>query len=282
MTVLKQPPALAPLFVRSFVRAAVPRIGTRPDSLPDTVLDLVDQTVDRARLADYQRVCGYRVADALPPLFLHLLAFPLSVQIMAASAFPFPLPGLVHVGNAVTQHRPIDADEPVSLRVHAADLREHPAGRQVDLVATARVGDEAVWDSRSTYLKREGGSGPRERTELPGQDGPVSTIRVPGDIGRRYAAVSGDSNPIHLHPLAARAFGFPRAIAHGMWMKARVLATLEGRLPSAFTVDVAFKTPVLLPASVSVATPATGQGWTLDVRDARSGKPHLTGTITPS
>jgi acyl dehydratase len=92
--------------------------------------------------------------------------------------------------------------------------------------------------------------------------------------------VSGDRNPIHLHPLTARAFGFPRAIAHGMWLKARVLAAVEERLPEAFTVDVAFKTPVLLPSTVALAAVRTGDGWTLDVRNAKSGKPHLAGSIS--
>ena len=77
---------------------------------------------------------------------------------------------------------------------------------------------------------------------------------MPGDIGRRYAAVSGDRNPIHLHGLSARLFGQQGAIAHGMWTKARCLAALQGHLPEAFTVEVAFKLPVRLPAKVAFAS----------------------------
>jgi acyl dehydratase len=107
--------------------------------------------------------------------------------------------------------------------------------------------------------------------------------RIGEDAGRRYAAVSGDRNPIHLHPLTARAFGFRRAIAHGMWTKARCIAALEGRLPAAYTVDVAFKLPVLLPAKVGLSTESTGDGgWRFGLCDARSGRPHLAGTITPA
>ena len=69
------------------------------------------------------------------------------------------------------------------------------------------------------------------------------------DLGRRYAAVSGDHNPIHLHAWSAKPFGFPRAIAHGMWTKARCLAAL--RLPDAFEVVVKFKKPILLPSKVT-------------------------------
>ena len=111
--------------------------------------------------------------------------------------------------------------------------------------------------------------------------GAVAQVRVPGDVGRRYGAVSGDRNPIHLYGLTAKAFGFPSAIAHGMWLKARTLAALQGRLPDAFTVDVAFKLPVLLPATIAIAAAPAEGGWTLDVRGAKSGKPHLAGTVTP-
>ncbi len=103
--------------------------------------------------------------------------------------------------------------------------------------------------------------------------------RVPADIGRRYAAVSGDRNPIHLSKLTARLFGFPRAIAHGMWLAARTLAVLEGRLPDAGTVDVAFKAPVLLPSTIAIGARQVEGGWALDVRSARSSKPHLRGSV---
>ena len=80
---------------------------------------------------------------------------------------------------------------------------------------------------------------------------PHGVWRVPGDIGRRYGGVSGDLNPIHLHPLSARLFGFPRAIAHGMWTKARAVAAMEAKLPEAFAVDVGFRKPLLLPGKAA-------------------------------
>jgi acyl dehydratase len=105
-------------------------------------------------------------------------------------------------------------------------------------------------------------------------------VRVPDDIGRRYGAVSGDRNPIHLSGLSAKLFGFRSAIAHGMWLKARTLAALEGRLPERYTVDVRFKTPVFLPATIAISAQRADDGWTLDVRNPRNDKPHLSGTVT--
>jgi acyl dehydratase len=276
---LTSAPSLLPLYAKAAVTAPL----HRGSSLPDSRYTLADQPIDRDHLRAYQDVCGFRVADVLPPTYLHVLAFPLSVALMTESAFPFPLVGLVHVQNSITVHRPVTADETFSFSVRAADLRPHAAGRQLDLLADVTVAGEPVWTGRSTYLRRGpvpgGGGDKQKRTELAPQAGAVAQVRVPGDEGRRYAAVSGDRNPIHLHSLSARLFGFPSAIAHGMWLKARTLAALEGRLPDAFTADVAFKLPVPLPSTVAIGAVAVEGGWDLDVRAARSGKPHLAGTI---
>ena len=283
MPELKAPPSLLPLYAKAAATTPLHRGG---DSLPESVYTLADQQIDPEHLAAFQQVCGHRVTDVLPPTYLHILAFPLSVALMTERSFPFALVGMVHVANSITLHRPVRADETVSLEVRAADLRPHPAGRQFDLLAAATVDGEEVYASRSTYLRRgkpaDGtkSAKAKQRDELPPQTGAVSIVRVPGDIGRRYGAVSGDRNPIHLHNLTAKAFGFPSAIAHGMWLKARTLAALEGRLPDAYTVDVAFKLPVLLPATLSVAAAQTDDGWALDVRSAKSGKPHLAGSIS--
>lgn len=276
-TTLISPPALGPLYARAAVTGRL----HHGDALPESAYTLADQPIDRAHLAAYQRVCGFRVADVLPPTYLHVLAFPVSVALMTEPAFPLPLVGLVHVANSITVSRPVRSDEVVSFTVRADDLRAHPAGRQLDLVVDASVDGEQVWAGRSTYLRRGTPSEPRpERRPDAGEPaGAVSYLRVPENIGRKYGAVSGDRNPIHLHRLTARAFGFPSAIAHGMWLKARTLASLEGRLPDAYTAEVAFKTPVPLPSAVRMATERRPDGWSIDVRAARSNKPHLTGSV---
>ncbi len=277
-------PSSPPSLVALYVRAALTAPLRHGDSLPDSVHELGDQPIDARRLAGYDRVCGWRVADVLPPTYLHVLAFPLSVALMVEPAFPFPLVGLVHVANSITVHRPVTVEETVSFTVRAADLRPHPAGRQFDLLADASVAGETVWSGRSTYLRRGGKPAERPASTRGADDteprGALSQLRVPGDIGRRYGAVSGDRNPIHLSGLSAKLFGFPSAIAHGMWLLARTLATLEGRLPDHYTVDVAFKTPVFLPSTATIAAEHVEDGWTLDVRNAKSGKPHLAGTVT--
>jgi hypothetical protein len=279
---LSSSPSMAVLYPKAMAGAALPLvrrlpgIGSPAAELPDTELVLPDVEVDRDRLADYCRVCTFEIRDTLPATYPHVLAFPLHMELMSDTSFPFPMIGLVHVANRIELRRPIRADERLTLRVRTADLRPHDRGKQFDVVAEAAVGAETVWASRSTYLRREGGSGggpsPKERSEPPA---PTATFNVPDDIGRRYAAVSGDRNPIHMHSLSAKLFGMPRAIAHGMWTKARCLALLD--LPEAYTVKASFKLPVLLPARVAFST----DDREFALHDAKSGKPHLAGSISP-
>jgi acyl dehydratase len=273
-------PALLPLYAKALTVAR----SHRGDVLPDSRYTLAPQGIDPDHVADYRRVCGLEAADALPPAYLHVLAFPVSLALMNQSDFPFPAIGLIHVANSITVLRPVHADEEVAFELRAADLRPHPAGQQFDVLVDASVAGTPVWTERCTYLRRGGVDGrpPSDREPRAGSEPPgaLALVRVPGDIGRRYASVSGDRNPIHLHPLAARMMGFRRVIAHGMWLAARTLATLEGRLPDSYTVDVAFKTPLFVPAAVAIRTTRGDAGWAFDVRDGACGKPHLAGTVT--
>jgi acyl dehydratase len=255
--------------------------GTRGKNVPEQTLTL-RTTTDRDRLVAYDRVCGFGLKDTLPATYPHMLAFPLHLALLTDPKFPFPAIGLVHIANRLTQYRPIDAQEAIDLTVWATPIYPHPKGRQFMIRTEARVGGELVWEEASTNLRigkpNEGAQAPTLATakELPA----TATWKLPGDLGRRYASVSGDFNPIHIHPLSARLFGFPSAIAHGMWTKARCLAALESTLPPAFTVEVAFKRPILLPAKVEFAEATTDGTTAFGVRDARKGTPHLDGLLS--
>jgi acyl dehydratase len=263
----------------------IPLVGSgRTDgSLPDLALGLDDVALDAGRVAGYARVCGFALRDELPATYLHVVAFPLAMRLMTDSAFPFGVLGLVHVANRIDHHRPVRLDETPALRVHATGLRDHPMGRQFDVVAEATVGGERVWEGRSTYL-RQGGGGHAKATkkstgERPAPPEAEAVWAVGSDVGRRYGAVSGDRNPIHLHNLSAKAFGMPRAIAHGMWLKARCLAALQSEQPQTFAVEVRFKRPVLLPAKVGFSSTRELRGRAFALHDAGRGIPHLAGRI---
>jgi acyl dehydratase len=279
-------PSMLPLYARA-VAPAVPGLSLLPGvrrgsrELPDLELTQPGVRIDRDRLASYAQVCGFGLRDAVPATYPHILAFPLHMALMTDGSFPFAPMGLVHVGNRITQHRPVLSGETLDLTVRAADLRPHPKGRLFDIVSEATVDGEVVWHDVSTMLRRGGGEGdgaPREDRPVPAG---ATRWRLSGDLGRRYAAVSGDRNPIHLYGATAKAFGFPRQIAHGMWSKARCLAALQPRLPDGFSVDVEFKKPILLPATVAFGAQPGDAGIEFGLTDAKRGTPHLVGSVRP-
>ncbi|MGN0122735.1 MAG: MaoC/PaaZ C-terminal domain-containing protein [Rhodococcus sp. (in: high G+C Gram-positive bacteria)] len=265
------------------VLGALPVVGASGDSLPDDVLVLRSLKVDPDDLAEYTKVCGLRFGDSLPLTYPFILTFPLVMKLMVSKGFPFAAVGSVHAENVIEQFRPISVTEPLDIAVHAENMREHRKGLLVDLVSEVNVGRELVWRQTSTFLHQQ-------RTSLSGQPKPepkeeeiplvpTSTLRVDQKVIDRYAAVSGDRNPIHVSTLGAKAFGFPKTIAHGMWSAAATLSAVEGRIPGKVTYAVRFGKPVLLPSSLSLYAQHVADGWDLALRHPKKQYPHLTATL---
>ncbi|KOV70752.1 MaoC family dehydratase [Streptomyces sp. MMG1121] len=277
-------PALAPLLARGALRSPFRRPS--PDAeFPRTRLVLPELRVDLARLAAYERVCGFATGvgigigageDALPVTYPHVLGFPLAMRLMSGRDFPLPLLGLVHTSIDIVRHTDLPATGEYTLAVRIDGLAPHRRGTEATVVTELASGDALVWESRSTYLARHRtgeARGPRE--ERPPALPRVAEWRLGEDVGRRYGAASGDRNPIHLHPFTARLFGFPRAVAHGMWTVARCLAA-HGT-PGAAVVRARFATPVLLPGTVAYGADGTGR---FELRDGRD-RLHLSGEVRP-
>jgi len=292
---LTSAPSILPLYARAAAplipgASLLPFVPGRGKEIPDVELTLPDVVADRDAVADYAKVCGFTLRDTLPATYPHVLAFPLHMAVMADGSFPFGAVGLVHVENRIVQYRPIGIGEQLTLRVRATKLEPHPKGRTFSIVSEAHVGAELVWEDVSTMLRRGGGrsdapaAGKGAKPSPKGSEASATASaewKLGGDLGRRYAAVSGDRNPIHMHALTAKPLGFPRAIAHGMWTKARALAALESRLPSAFAVDVGFRRPIPLPGAVAFASESDGEAIRFTVRDAERGTPHVDGQLDP-
>jgi len=239
--------------------------------------------VRRDHVEAYAEVCGFPVKDTVPLTYPHMLAFPLHMALMTDRSFPYPAIGTVHLENEVVQHRPVAVGEVLDVDAAVAAPRPHPKGVVLDFTTTVRAGDEVVWESTSVYLRRGRGDADAPAGRQIEQVPPTGArFRLPADLGRTYAAVSGDHNPIHLYPWTAKALGFPRQIAHGMWTKARCVAALENRLPDAVRVEVAFRKPVLLPGTVAFGSrpAAEGDGYLFSLSDPRTGAPHLLGRTT--
>lgn len=260
----------------------LPGMAKKGGDLPDLTLVRSDIAIDRSHVAAYASVCGFELRETLPVTYPHMLAFALHMGIMTDSSFPYAAIGSVHLANRISQHRAIGYDERLTVSATARDRRPHPKGTAFDLVTTVTSAGETVWESTSTYLRPGRGDedAPSGSAGLDVVEGGGLTWSLPSGLGRRYAGVSGDHNPIHLYPLTAKAFGFPRHIAHGMWTKARSVAAIANRLPDAVDVEVEFKKPVLLPGRVAFGLridDAASGAYSFALTRPKDGAPHLVG-----
>lgn len=274
-------PSLGGLYGQALGRqvSALIQRGSKPQALPSVMYEVGGVKIDPALLTNYQHLLGEVARDELPAGFVHVTAFPLAMAIMARSDFPLPLLGMVHISNRVTQTQELHLGSQIMVRAWAENLQAHRRGTQVDLVVEANDADGGNWRGVSTYLARgvriPGLEQAPEADQFSGEfPTPTAQWSLPSDIGRRYAKVSGDINPIHTSAVGAKAFGFPRAIAHGMYTASRALAEVGARGTLEWTVD--FAAPVLLPSRVNLAISQDGDylGW--------GKKLNFTGTVKPA
>lgn len=341
--ILNQVPSLGSLYGRALgrtVRANAPAMfsgGPTATTLPQLRYTVPQVSVDADHLAAYQHLLGESGTDVLPAGYVHVLAFPLAMQLMVREDFPLPVLGMVHVANQVEQWHPLRLTDGLQVQAWAQGLRAHRSGTQVDLVVevAGHEGPEVAWRGVSTYLAKgtrvpglalaepvddgdpasgagdgesrpaaddgdsrggadesgsrsgSGDGGSAGRSDASGRDAealPEATAswRLTPRTTRRYAAVSGDRNPIHMSALSAKPFGFPRAIAHGMDTAARALAAVGSVRGPAFTWTVQFAKPVLLPSTVSFGQRRTeAGGYTYAGWKAGSDRVHFTGSVQP-
>ncbi len=253
-------------------------------ALPQAEYTVSSLKIDREHLKAYNAICGYPDLDTLPPLYLGIRSLTLQLSLMVSEAFPFAILGVVHIRNTVEQIKPVKVTDTITLSTRFGELIPHEKGQLFTFISTATVNGERVWESVSTYLARGKstikGDKPCVKDErLTQAAGDLNVdFDLPEDLGRRYAKVSGDFNLIHIHPVTAKAFGFKRAIAHGMWTKARSVAAL-GALPDAYFLDVQFKLPVFLPGKVHLHAHTAGKLTSFELTDAKDARPHLFGTL---
>lgn len=303
-------PTLPQVYLRAgwdAARSAVDRrsAGDGQGALPRHGVAARHPGVTSEQVEAYRRLVAGEAFDGvhrrgLPSVLVHIMAFPVQMGLLGGKDFPLPLLGMVHLRNMVEHRRPVTTGTPVQVRAWAEGLRAHRRGTQFDAVVEVLAEDadvedpseeDVLWRGTSTYLSRGVHlAGRPSAAEPEGQSArdeftpPVKTARwrLGADAGRRYAAVSGDWNPIHVSGLSARVLGMPRAILHGMYAAGRML---EGREPerAGHRWSIRFEAPVRLPGTVAFhAGPAAadadaGQafvGW-----DPRTRRRHFAGEL---
>ncbi|WP_397458711.1 MaoC family dehydratase [Pseudomonas asplenii] len=240
-----------------------------------------------ADIERYARACGFRREHGVPMSFVHTLAFPLHLLLLTSPTFPWPASGMVHLANRIRQYRRLQPGQALRLQVHCERWVAHPKGQALLIISQAHSDGSLVWESESLYLRRGVAApvgDPWQAERALDEQALILTQRwsLAADLGRRFAKVSGDHNPIHTSWPGARLFGFKRPIAHGMWTLGRALAAQQPPRPlDAAGLDCEFKLPMFLPGSATLwKTPACGTHQTFEVRTAAGDKPHMRGVLT--
>ena len=275
---LTQPPALMAMLWRAW--ATRRKRPGRVTELPAVRWTLPRVVVQASAVERYRDVCGFAAEQGVPLTYPQLLTFPLVMAYLSSPECPWPAMGIVHLANVIEQIEPVRVGDELSVELDTGALRSHDKGQVFDLDLIIRRDARVVWRGQQTLLRR----GVRKPVGEPWVSGvedeallaPVVSFQAPHNIGRRYAWVSGDFNPMHLFWLSARLLGFRRTIAHGLWTQARALSHLLPREPLArATLITEFKSPVFLPSQLAVWQHATPHQSRFEVRDARAERYHL-------
>lgn len=237
-----------------------------------------------AEVAAYRRVCGEGPPDRMPPLYPHVLATPLQLNLLSSDDVPLQLAGLVHLGQAVEWRAPLRVDDTFDIECSLSGPEDSDLGWMFRLDTVLFRGGERVWREEISFLKPDATR--RVRPKRRERDAashfvPLLHMQFPEDTGRRYARVSGDWNPIHLWPVTSRFFGFKRPIAHGMFSLARCLSLLQARGVdlTGRRLEAEFRAPVLLPAFTNFCLSEKHPDDSFALTDARKGRILLEGRL---
>lgn len=280
---LLQMPGAAGLYAKALGTAR--RKPGKNIRLPQLAVQVSAVQVTPSRLAAYREICGFEAGENLPITFPQVQAAPLHMWLMLRPEFPLPLMGIVHVRNTFDVLGPMPAEAAYEVRAALTDGRRTHQGVEFDIQTEYRnAAGELVYRSLMTplyRLKSDGQPKPAKPRAPAPQLAEYRSFDVPGDIGRRYAPIGGDFNPIHLYALTAKAFGFPRAIAHGMWSLARAAALIEGaRGVQTRSLSVQFRQPLLLPGKVALKFGTSEAGSEFALLSRTSDKVHFSGTMS--
>lgn len=197
---------------------------------------------------------------------------------------------LVHVDQSFTWHAPLILGSEIVVTGTVDRVRERSGRFFVSFAAAVDGSDgKRLLDAAATFLMGEGSAAEgvagepepmvwrRELNDVPSPQPWPGVGSLPGlskSASRldlvKYAAASGDYNPIHFDHDAARAAGLPGVVVHGLLMAAWVLqavAAVSGRPDPVAHAKLRFRNP-LRPAVQATVTGRVGDVAT-DEADAR-------------
>lgn len=233
-------PALATIALRT-------RIGEQGIRIEK---DFEGTRINREKLEAYRSYFSF--SDALPMSYLYLIAQRAQGVLMLHKDYTIPIPGTIHLSNYLEQLEAIDIEAPLDIKATLSVPYESEGSLKPSISIVFYQHGIPVALCDSGYLvkrKKRSKSGlkPKRVPDLydSGQ-GEVKEWKLDKDVGKAYADISDDHNPIHKSVWAAKLVGFKRPIAHG-WFTVSTAISDIGRNPR--SIAVSFKRPLLVPAT---------------------------------
>jgi acyl dehydratase len=209
--------------------------------------------VSAEQVAAYVAVTGddsSRWTDYAPPTFAGALLFVAAPSFLYAETVKPYTKLLVHADQSFAWHRPLEIDEWLTVDGVLERLRSRAGTKFITFKSSVRSGDEVVIEATSTFLMGDGPppADPEDEVEPPIADRgaydelPVGLAPEPGPLPEmarsasrldlvRYAAASGDFNPVHFDQETARRAGFPGVLVHGLLMGAWLVQLAAAHSP---------------------------------------------------
>lgn len=272
-----------PSNAKLYAKALMPKkANPKADTLPEIAYELKGTKIKADHVKSYNKTCGFPEGERVPACYPFLMAMPLVTSLVLENKFPFKAMGMVHLSNEITVLRELFTGDVLDIKTHCGDIQVLEKGRVVPFYTEAKRLGKVVWKCTTEIFFFGGGhKNKEEKAVTPALEGTSVEWKLADGLGRKYASVSGDYNPIHLYPFTAKLLGFKRQIIHGMWTKARCEAELLEQLPDAgYSLKIDFKTPVFLPSKVRFTSVATDGGIDFDLYNAIGEKPHARGSVT--
>lgn len=237
----------------------------------------------------YNKLINWQTRDEqiVHPNYIQTLSLSMQLDMMVQDTFPFKPLGLVHIGNQIKVRQSPRVFDQLALVTEFGEIYFHKRGWLFEVITKAFIKNRpneinpndmnaepdvigtSLYLARTTHNKDNFDLVSTNVSEIPawlkanqnqlldslGQSDKIASFEFQSDVGRKYAKVSGDYNPIHLHPFTAKILGFKKAIAHGMYSKAIVISEMQNQSlirSEQFEINTVFSQPIALPTKVDM------------------------------
>lgn len=207
------------------------------------------------QLASFTRVFGH--PDQIKS-YAFLAGFRATIQCITQAPIPSSLMGLIHLSCDISQHAKHNWFLPYDIKVTVNSCKSTDKGLSYQIITEFYQQDELTIKNTNIMLDKKPGykANQRETTkksEIVQLTDSFCSYAINLKTAWKYALLSGDLNPIHLHPYLAKKLGLKSVLIHGMFNAHQCLSSIYKKTDSDLgDVSIEFNKPCFIPTQVFV------------------------------